>query len=183
MRMKTANPCPASRTNRGLIVKLCSLALVLFALAPQVRAQGPEGKNFGFGLILGEPLGGTVKFWTSYENAFVGDIGASYFGSPRIQGDYLWHFDAFHSHIVKMYAGPGVALGFGEGHSVFFDREGDKFITTDSRFGFGVRAVFGINVEPVRTPLELFLEAGPLIAMVPDFAAAFDVGVGIRFYP
>src|ERR1051325_3668846 len=73
-------------------VKLCSLLLLLMIMSSSSRAQGPQGKDFGFGLILGEPLGGTVKFWTSAENAIVGDIGASYFGSPRIQGDYLWHF-------------------------------------------------------------------------------------------
>lgn len=162
---------------------LCLTALAPFLGATNGRAQGPEGKNFGFGLILIEPLGGTVKYWTSSENALVGDIGASYFGSPRIQGDYLWHFDAFKSRVVKMYAGPGVALGFGTGRDFFFDRYGHKFVTTDSRFGFGVRAIFGINVIPRNTPLEIFLEAGPLIAMVPDFGAAFDLGLGIRFYP
>src|SRR5579872_1137096 len=98
-----------------------TLAVCLLFIPSLLRAQGPEGKSFGFGLILGEPLGGTVKFWTSYDNAFVGDIGASYFGSPRIQADYLWHFDPFHSHIVKMYAGPGLAIGFGQGREVVFN--------------------------------------------------------------
>ena len=82
------------------------LLLIILCFNTDLRAQGPGGKSFGFGLILGEPLGGTVKIWTSPENALVGDIGASDFGSPRLQVDYLWHFDPFHSRIVKMYAGP-----------------------------------------------------------------------------
>ena len=181
--MKRLNSCLVCPITFQRGVKLCSLILVMLLGNSSLRAQGPEGKSFGFGLILGEPLGGTVKFWTNPENAFVADIGASYFGSPRIQGDYLWHFDAFHSRIVKMYAGPGVALGFGNRHRVFFYR-GDKYVTTeDNQFGFGVRAMFGINVIPARTPLEIFLEAGPLIAMIPEFHAFFDFGVGIRFYP
>jgi hypothetical protein len=124
-----------------------------------------------------------VKYWMSPENALVGDIGASYFGSPRIDADYLWHFDAFHSRIVKMYAGPGVALGFGYRHTEIF-YHGDRYVTTEANpFGFGVRAMFGLNVIPARTPLEIFLELGPLIAMVPEFRAFLDFGVGIRFYP
>ncbi len=176
MRKKSLIPC----LDRHFIVKLCSLILLVLTFgSSSANAQGPEGKNFGFGLILGEPLGGTVKYWTNSENAFVGDIGASYFGAARLEGDYLWHFDPFHSRVVKMYAGPGVALGFGEGRSYF----GHKYVVTDSRFGMGVRAVFGLNVIPARTPLELFLEAGPLIGLVPSVGATFDVGLGIRFYP
>src|SRR5438045_3907193 len=59
---------------------------IFFVASPTCHAQGPGGKSFGFGLILGEPLGATVKLWTNPENAFVGDIGASYFGALRIQG-------------------------------------------------------------------------------------------------
>src|SRR5437764_15326859 len=100
-----------------------ALAICLLSLfsVNSVRAQGPEGKDFGFGLILVEPLGGTIKYWTNPVNAIVGDIGASYFGATRLQVDYLWHFNPFQSTIVKMYAGPGLAIGFGNGHTGFFN--------------------------------------------------------------
>jgi hypothetical protein len=160
-----------------------SLIIGLFLLIPLIsHAQGPEGKDFGFGLILGQPLGGTIKYWTNPTNALVADIGSSYFGALRLQVDYLWHFNPFQSTIVKMYAGPGLALGFGAGHEVFFDRHGHEFVTTDNGTGVGIRAIFGLNVIPRRTPLEMFLEVGPLIGITPT-GVGLDLGVGIRFYP
>jgi hypothetical protein len=149
------------------------VALLVLGIHSDVRAQGPQGKSFGFGFILIEPFGGTIKVWTNPINAFVVDLGVSDFGDPRLQGDYLWHFDAFHSRIVKMYAGPGLALAFGE----------YSFENGNSGVGVGVRGIFGINVIPTSTPLEIFFELGPLIALSPGFGAALDAGLGLRFYP
>ena len=129
------------------------------------KAQGPEGKSFGFGIILPDPLGVTVKAWTSPVNAVVADFGG-YSGSLRLQFDYLWHFDAFHSRIVEMYAGPGLGVAF----------------NTDNA-GVGIRGIFGINVIPIATPVEIFFELGPLIELSPEVGASLDVAVGIRFYP
>jgi hypothetical protein len=146
--------------------------------------QSPEGKNFGFGLILGEPTGLTLKYWTQRNNAFVFDIGASYFGSPRISADYLWHFDAFRSNIAKLYAGFGGVVGIGRGNGFYYTNDHNGFYyRSDNGLGLGVRGIFGVNVVPERTPIELFLEVGLLVGISPSFGSAGDVGIGIRFYP
>src|ERR1044072_8356922 len=54
------------------VIGLFFFFLVLGSITPEGRAQGPQGRNFGFGLVIGEPLGATVKYWTSSDNAFVG---------------------------------------------------------------------------------------------------------------
>jgi hypothetical protein len=147
-------------------------------------AQSPEGKNFGFGIILGEPTGLTLKYWTQRNNAFVFDIGASYFGSPRISADYLWHFDAFRSNIAKLYAGFGGVVGIGRGNGFYYAHDHNGFFyRSDNGLGLGVRGIFGVNVVPERTPIELFLEVGLLVGLSPSFGSAGDVGIGIRFYP
>jgi len=130
-----------------------------------VRAQGPQGKSFGFGIILPDPLGGTIKIWTNPVNAVVFDLG-EWENILRLQFDYLWQFDAFRSRIVKMYAGPGLGVGF-----------------ADNTAGVGIRGVFGIDVYPIATPLELFFELGPFLLLTPDFNGFLDVGLGLRFYP
>ena len=165
---------------------LLILSLVVFQKI--TYAQGPMGRDFGFGIVLGEPLGGTVKFWTAPDQAFVGSIGGSYFGAPRLGLDYLWHFDAFHSGVVKMYAGPGLAIGFGQGYYYWFygkhGKYGDVFYYREpGTTGIAMRVVLGLNIIPRRTPIELFLEAGPLIGISPGFGTAFDLAAGIRFYP
>ena len=134
--MRNLNPC--LRRHFDMKFRSIGVFIILFLAlssvgAGRASAQGPEGKSFGFGLILGNILGGTVKGWVSPENALVADIGQSYFGSPRIQADYLWHFDAFHSRIVKMYAGPGLAIGFGNENANFRWHNEDYNTTTNSR--------------------------------------------------
>jgi len=159
------------------------LVIGLFLLFPlSAHAQGPGGKDFGFGIILVEPLGGTIKYWTNPTNALVADLGSSYFGALRLQVDYLWHFNPFQSTIVKMYAGPGLGIGFGSGRRYYFDHKGRVFETVDNGTAFGVRAVFGLNIIPRRTPLEIFLELGPLVGISPT-GVGLDLGLGIRFYP
>lgn len=162
-----------------LLLSTCILGL---------RAQGPNGNDFGFGIILGEPLGGTVKIWTAKDQAVAASIGGnSYFGSLRLGADYLWHFDVFRSQVVDMYAGPGLVLGFGDGRDYWWYRgKGNKIYFyergTDD-VGIAMRVVAGLNVVPKRTPIEIFLELGPLIGVSPGFGVALDVAAGIRFYP
>jgi hypothetical protein len=146
-------------------------------------AQSPESKNFGFGLILGDPTGLTLKFWTQRNNAFVIDVGASYFGSPRIGVDYLWHFDAFRSNIAKLYAGFGGVIGIGQSNGFYYTKHNGFYYRSDNGLGLGVRGVFGVNVIPRSSPLELFFEVGLLVGLSPSFGSAGDVGLGIRYYP
>ncbi len=169
----------------AFILLLISVLLLTFTPTPS-SAKGPKNKEFGFGITLGEPTGLGVKYWMDRETALVGVIGGSFFGSPHIGADYLWHFDAFNSSIVKMYAGPGLVLGFGSRSSgvVFYKNRGRGFYYRDSdSFGMAVRMMFGLNIIPRRAPLEFFLEVGPLVGVVPDFGAAFTGALGARFYP
>ena len=181
MRRNTLNSC----LTKVAFEKFAVIVGLLLVLSPTfARAQGPEGKSFGFGLILGDPFGATVKYWTSSQNALVGDIGGSGdFGNPRIQVDYLWHFNAFRSNVVKMYAGPGLAIGFGREYSDFRYFRGEDQPNNPTTVGFGMRVMFGLNIIPRRLPLEIFAELGPLIEFSPGTGVALDGGVGIRFYP
>ncbi len=163
--------------------KLLLLTLLLISFCP-ASAAGPGGKDFGFGIILGEPTGITASWWASSENTFTGSIGASYFGAPRIAVDYLWHFDAFNSQIVDMYAGPGGVIGFGEGKGFWYKSGKDNFYYRESgSLGIGVRGVFGIDIYPKKVPLEIFAEIGVLVGIIDDFGAGADAAIGIRFYP
>jgi hypothetical protein len=161
------------------------LLITLFIISNQLMAQSsPNGKTFGFGIIVGDPTGGTLKFWTTGTNAFVIDIGASYFGSPRIGVDYLWHFDAFNSNIAHLFAGPGGVIGIGDHSGFWYKGKGNRwFLREGNDVGLGMRGVFGVNVVPERTPLEIFFEIGVLVGLVPDFGSAIDAALGLRFYP
>lgn len=135
----------------------------------------------GFGIVLGDPTGLTLKHWISSSQALAAYLGGSYYGAPRLGADYLWHFDAFQSRIVQLYADAGIAIGFGKAVRWWGDR-GYKYYSSEQA-RIGVRGMFGLNVAPRRTPLELFLEFGPLITIAPGFASSIDIALGMRFYP
>jgi len=158
------------------------LVVTLLMISGLSKAQNysPGGKEFGFGIMVGDPLGATLKFWTQRDNAFVIDIGASYFGSPRIGVDYLWHFDAFRSPIANLYAGPGGVIGIGEGNGFWYK---GRYHRTGGDVGIGARGVVGVDLVPRNTPIEAFFELGVLLALAPDFNSGVDVGLGVRFYP
>ena len=156
---------------------LLLIPIMLWMSAPAAHAQGPEGKSFGFGIVLGTLDGASVKIWTASDQAFIVDFGGSWFGPLRLEGDYDWHFNPFHSTIVKMYAGPGLALAFGNGDEQYFGED------HTSSVGVGVRVMFGVNIIPHSAPLEIYLGVGPLIGLVPAIGAGVDAEVGIRFYP
>lgn len=160
---------------------LIAAFLLLINFKPVYAQSSPKGKQLGFGIVFGEPFGGTLKYWTNTKNAYVFDIGASYFGSPRIGVDYLWHFNAFNSRNVNLYAGPGAALGFGVGHGIWYNDQGAFYYR--SGVGLGIRGVLGVDFVPENSPFEMFFEAGLLIGITPNFGSAGDVALGVRFYP
>lgn len=167
-------------------IKLLAIIITLIAASITATAQGPKGNAFGFGLMGGEPSGITIKYFTSKENAFDAYLGSSYFGKLRIGGDYLWHFNAFNSNIVKMHAGIGAAFGFGRGEGFFYkNNKKDKFYywEDNSSVGIATRALVGIDIVPRNTPIEIFFELGPLVGISPSFGSNFEGALGIRFYP
>lgn len=162
--------------------RLLFLISVIMIVGTSAFAQSPQGKKFGFGIMLGDPSGLTAKYWIKPHNAWVFDLGSSYFGSPRIDVDYVWHFNAFNSKIVSLYAGPGGTIGFGKGHG-FWYQNSQGFYVHENSTGFGIRGIFGVNFVPRRTPLEMFFEVGMLVGITPSFGSAVDAAFGIRFYP
>ncbi len=158
-----------------MVVRIVVLVLVAGSMTYAQRSAT------GFGIILGDPTGLTLKHWTSRDQAIAASLGGSYFGAPRIGVDYLWHFNAFRSNVVLLYADAGVAVGFGKGVRWWGDRGYKYYDRSETRLG--VRGMFGVNVLPRGVPLEFFLELGPLIGITPGFGSAIDVALGMRFYP
>lgn len=163
----------------GLIIFIMSIMII-----NEAKASGPMDRNFGFGIVFGDPFGATVNYWVTRENSLAAYIGASYFGALRIGGDYLFHFNAFNSQVVKMYAGPGIAVGFGRGRGIIYSENKNRFYYwEDDQVGIATRVIFGVNIIPGRAPFEIFVEAGPLIGISPDVGVNVDASIGIRFYP
>lgn len=111
-------------------------------------------------------------------------FGPDYFGSPRLQLDYVWQFHAFGSKIIGEYAGPGLAVAFAKGINSFYTREPhrESFASKeDNRFDIGGRAIIGISITPKASRVEFFVESGPLIPAGRIFDVDVDGAVGFRY--
>lgn len=147
-----------------------------------LKAYAPMGREFGLGIMVGEPTGITAKFWIDGGKAVALSVGNSYMGKLRIGADYLWHFNAFNSQVVNLYAGPGIAVGIGESGGWWYQNKNKTWYKEDDDIGFGVRGVFGLNIAPRNTPLEFFGEVGLMIGILPANYTNTEGSIGVRFY-
>jgi len=148
----------------------CPSSLILILLCLLVSHQSDaQNKDFGVGIILGEPTGISAKYWVSTENAV--DVGVAWAftskGFFHIHADYLWHFpDAIEStERFVLYAGVGGRLGF-----------------EDDKTRLGVRVPGGIAYWPKGAPIDVFLEVAPILELIPATKLTGNVGLGIRYF-
>lgn len=156
--------------------------LVCLAITTSCFAQMPRGGNFGFGLELGEPSGITLKYWMGKTNAIGGTIGSSYYGSPRIDVDYYWHYNAFNSNVVNLFVSAGGVVGLGDYRDGFWYKH-DYYRTRNGKAAIGARGAIGINILPRTVPIEIFLELGVVESLSPFTATSLESALGVRFYP
>ena len=148
------------------------------------RAQEPATNRMSAGVIFGNPLGATVRYRLTTANSVDVSFGPDYFGSPRLQMDYIWQFHAFPSRTVGEYFGPGLAVAFGKGINTFYTHEWGResfAANEDKGFGVGGRAIFGMSITPNKSPLEFFMESGPMIPMIRVFDLDLDGAIGFRY--
>ena len=147
-------------------------------------SQEPAMNHLSAGAIFGNPLGATMRYRLETANSVDVSFGPDYFGSPRLQMDYVWQFHAFSSRTVGEYFGPGLAVAFGKGINTFYTHEWarESFATNEDKgFGLGGRAIFGMSITPNKSPLEFFMESGPMIPMIRVFDLDLDGAIGFRY--
>lgn len=151
-------------------MKKTLLYLIVLVLLNVINSSFAQQKGFGLGIILGEPTGLSAKFWNSSETAIDFGLGYSFTSSNSIidfYGDYVFHnsnmLESEESFVV--YYGPGASLRINENNS-----------------RLGVRGVIGILWLPAGTHLDLFVEAAPILDIIPETKFDFAGGVGGRYY-
>ncbi|GEM_PF-469374 len=141
-------------------------------------------RPISFGLQLGNPAGISMRYTFNPQRAIDLGFGPDYFGSPRMQLDYVWFFHAFRSTTISEYAGPGLAVAFAKGINTFYTHEWEKesFSNTEDRgFGIGGRAILGMCIMPAASRMEFFVESGPMVPIAHYFDLDFDGAVGVRY--
>jgi len=145
---------------------LSLLVSILFLSETEYAQQ----KGFGLGVVLGDPTGISAKMWSTDNTALDFGLGYSFTSNNSLFDfyvDYVFH----NSEWIKaqenfvVYYGPGARLQLHESQS-----------------RLGVRGVIGILWLPRNTSFDLFIEAAPILDIIPATKFDFDGGIGGRYY-
>lgn len=158
-------------------------SLVFAALsvcAPEAQAQVGGGRNFGLGLALGFPNVGLSGNYFMGQNSLQFAVAARYrnfsdTGALFLRADYLFYPATLargSGADLKFYVGPGLNLGLGLGNV--------------SGFYLGAELPVGLSVQLRRVPLDIAVEAVPVLFLFngDGIDPAFGIGgtLHVRYY-
>lgn len=180
-------------TTRGL-----AGAVITLAVAASVLAAGPRradarprptggtpfsaNKTFGFGLIIGEPIGLTAKYYLSESTAL--DFALGEYDRFREDDDLGVHIDFLWHPVVIGTADPFVIpLYIGLGGRIVGDD--DDGLRDDDDIDLGIRAPLGVALDFNRVPIDVFFELAIVIDLIDDDdddSVDLDAAFGVRYY-
>lgn len=149
--------------------------MVMAAVLVLAGAAVAQGGGTGLGVIVGEPTGISMKFWTGGNTAF--DAAAAW----SVYRYHAFHFHAdllFHSFSL-INVSPGTLPAYvGVGGRLKLAGEPNEY--KDMRLG--VRVPFGLEYlfEPI--PLGLFVEVAPILDILPGTGFGINGAAGARWY-
>jgi len=140
------------------------LFLLLFPLLG--HAAVPRNK-LSLGVVIGDPLGPSVKYWMDSTTAV--DFGIGFDNDPVFYADVLWHSWTL---LPRPTSGDlGLYAGLGPRYEAV-DNHDDEV---------GIRVPLGITYLVGRAPIEFFAELVPVFEVSPDTDSELDAGIGVRF--
>ena len=148
--------------------------LVLILLCCTMTSQAFAGnRDFGFGLILGEPSGFTLKYMKSDTVAIDGAVAWSFADDSHfhIHSDYLRHNRTVLQKHFGITEGM-LALYYGIGGRIKFAH--------DTRVG--MRIVVGVSYLFDDGPMDAFFEIAPIMDVVPKTELNGNAAVGMRYW-
>lgn len=160
---------------KSTVITAFLLAAIFIAQPSLVQGQEsqslPQDKKFGVGLMLGEPTGASLKYWLSDVSAIDGVVGISLDDKNNFaaHADYLYHLND--------------VIQLDQNRMPIYFGGGPRFKVRDGKDDlFGIRAVAGVAYIFDDIPVDVFVEAGPVFDVSPDFEVRYTVGVGARFW-
>lgn len=151
----------------GSRMKRLAVVLTLFILFLPLAALAKE-RDFGLGVIVGEPTGLSFKKWMTKTAAIDAAAAWSFVdGSFHIHADYLLHsFSVFKVERGKLL----VYYGLG------------GRISTEVELRVGIRVPAGLSYTFENSPLDIFFEIGPILDLTPATEFRLTGGLGIRYF-
>ena len=145
------------------------LSYLIFIIIVSASFIQSQNKEFGLGIIVGEPTGVSFKYWTDSNSAFDGAIAWSFIngGALHIHADYILH--SFN--LIRVESGK-LPFYYGIGGRI-------KFLDDA---GIGVRVPVGLTYIFDDTPIDIFLEIVPILDLTPKTDFKINAAIGGRYY-
>ncbi len=149
-------------------VKIPGLVIVTFLLC-SLGLKAQQGGT-GIGIIVGEPTGISFKTWISGRSAIDAGLAWSFPGAGALHThiDYLWH----NFSIIRLPQGK-MPLYFGLGGRMRA-HGGDIYL--------GARVPIGLAYIFAEDRLDVFLEAVPVMNLIPGTDFDLNAAIGIRYF-
>jgi hypothetical protein len=149
--------------------KIMKYTLQIFVIFLAISVSATYGqKDFGIGIIIGDPTGVSAKVYTGSENAFDFAAAWSFEGKGHLlfQADYVWHssLSRTSSGMFELYYGIGGRVIFSDDPTV------------------GLRIPIGIDYIFSSAPVDIFLEVVPVLDLIPSTDFDLNGGIGVRFW-
>jgi len=185
------------------MTKWFSVFVVAFLLAIGAWA---EGRNFGVGVVLGDPTGFTAKYWTSSTTALDFGLGWSGYWNPSgyydpacNDGNFYNNHKPYCDNRAYDYRDRGYGWDIIHVHADYLFHNFDLIRATErfplfygpgisvnyydyNYLQIGIRGDFGIAWMPRRAPMDLFLEIAPTLDVFPGPHLGVSAGLGGRYY-
>ena len=147
--------------------KLAVIIILAAVLLPCTLTA--KDKNFGLGIILGEPTGISLKKWFGGTTAIDCAVAWAFGGenSFHLHADYLIHkINLFNveSGTLPLYYGIGIRF------------------KAEQKTRLGIRIPVGLCYIFEEAPIDIFLELGPILDIAPDMRFGFTGSIGARYY-
>ena len=146
--------------------KTIPILIVILIITTSLVAQN---SGLGAGIIVGEPTGISLKYWTGELSAFDGAIAWS-FGKE----------DALHLHADMLLHNPDL-ITVSQGSLPVYYGLGVR-IKLEDKSKIGVRIPVGVAYQFVEAPFDIFLEVVPLLDLVPATDFGLNAALGVRYF-
>jgi len=145
------------------------LSYLIFIIIVSASFIQSQNKEFGLGIIVGEPTGVSFKYWTGSNSAFDGAIAWSFIngGALHIHADYILH--SFNLIPVE------------SGKLPFYYGIGGRIKLLD-KTSIGVRVPVGLTYLFDDTPIDIFLEVVPILDLAPKTDFKINAAIGGRYF-
>ena len=168
-----------------LFAVLISLTFVPLILAKEKNADAEiKFDKISVGIVLGDPMGVTVKLWNGKETGFDAVLSIGNLRSFYVHADYILHNYEMLKDLAKdpkSAKSSKYAKDTKEAGELIFYYGGGAYLSFWNSGSIGIGARLPVGVEYLANPFDIYFELAPAFSITPSMGLGLYGGLGVRF--